>query len=121
MIVVYYDGKCGLCSREINYYKKISDSKKVDWIDVARNPNALKSFGISQAEALLYLHAKDDNNVIYTRVDAFILMWSAIPKWRIVAKIAKLTIFKQCLEFAYVFFAKRRFSRYEHCKLADTS
>ena len=21
---VFYDGKCGLCSKEINYYKKIS-------------------------------------------------------------------------------------------------
>ena len=41
-IKVFYDGKCGLCSKEINYYKKISPDNLFEWYDIATNPKALK-------------------------------------------------------------------------------
>ena len=38
MIKVLYDGKCGLCNKEISYYKKIANDKKFKWLDIANNP-----------------------------------------------------------------------------------
>ena len=29
---VFYDGKCGLCSKEINYYKKVAPKNMVGWM-----------------------------------------------------------------------------------------
>ena len=44
MIKVLYDGKCGLCNKEISYYKKIANNKKFKWLDIANNPKDLKEF-----------------------------------------------------------------------------
>ena len=38
MIKVLYDGKCGLCNKEISYYKKIANNNKFKWLDIANNP-----------------------------------------------------------------------------------
>ena len=41
-IKVFYDGKCGLCSKEINYYKRIAPKNTFEWYDIAKNQNDLK-------------------------------------------------------------------------------
>ena len=57
MITIFYDGKCGLCSREINYYKKIAQVDKFQWLDIATNPAPLKPLKISQADGpVSYTH-----------------------------------------------------------------
>ena len=39
---VFYDGKCGLCNKEINYYKRIAPKNIFEWYDIASNPEKLK-------------------------------------------------------------------------------
>ncbi|MDE4992647.1 DCC1-like thiol-disulfide oxidoreductase family protein, partial [Francisella tularensis] len=34
MIIVFYDGKCGLCTKEKNHYKKIAPKNIFRWIDI---------------------------------------------------------------------------------------
>ena len=34
LVTVFYDGKCGLCSREINHYKKIAPNGKYQIWDI---------------------------------------------------------------------------------------
>ena len=46
MIIVFYDGKCNLCSKEINYYRKIAPIGKFNWQDVNIKSNALIYKGI---------------------------------------------------------------------------
>ena len=75
MITVFYDGKCSLCSKEINYYKTIANPKKFTWLDVANNPNYLKSIDVNLSDALMQLHVLDNKNNIYVGVDAFIIIW----------------------------------------------
>ncbi|MEC9079196.1 MAG: DCC1-like thiol-disulfide oxidoreductase family protein, partial [Pseudomonadota bacterium] len=31
MITVFFDGKCGLCSREIRHYQKIAPAERFCW------------------------------------------------------------------------------------------
>ena len=118
MITVYYDGKCGLCSKEINYYKKISQVNVFTWLDIASNPHHLKIINISQHNALLYLHALDENNNLHIGVDAFILIWKNLKNWRILSIFISLPFIKQISDIIYKLFAKYRFSRYAHCKIA---
>ena len=47
MITVFYDGQCGLCRREIDYYRRIAPSGLFDWVDIAGNAMPLAPFGIS--------------------------------------------------------------------------
>ena len=41
MITVLYDGKCGLCSREIGHYMKICPKNVFVWQDIANEPEHL--------------------------------------------------------------------------------
>ena len=118
MITVYYDGKCGLCSKEIKYYKKISQDNVFNWLDIASYPHHLNNINVSQHHALLYLHALDKNNNLHIGVDAFILIWKNLKNWRILSIFISLPVIKQISDIIYKIFAKYRFSRYMHCQIA---
>ena len=56
MIEVFFDGKCGLCSKEISYYQGIAPVGIFVWKDIANDPAPLQEHGITQADALRHLH-----------------------------------------------------------------
>ena len=118
MIKVFYDGKCNLCSKEIKYYKSISDKHLFKWLDIASNPIHLKSINVSQKDALLFLHATDENNKLYKGVDAFLLIWKNIKYWKILFFFISLPIIKQLSILLYKKFAIYRFSKLSHCQLS---
>ena len=43
MTIVYFDGKCGLCSKEIRYYQKIAPKGVFEWQDIAHDAGPLKA------------------------------------------------------------------------------
>lgn len=119
MKTVYFDGKCGLCSKEIRYYQKIAPKGVFVWQDIAHDPQALRPLGIVQADALLYLHARDTDGRIFIGVDAFILIWAQLSfGWRLASWMARLPIVHPLLNLAYKAFAHYRFSRLSHCQIA---
>lgn len=117
-IKVFYDGKCNLCSKEINYYKKIATTNIFVWIDIASNPQHLKKFNITQVDALKKIHVVDYDNSIKIGVDAFIVIWEKLNYWKIIAFITKLFPIKILANLLYEKFANYRFSKLEHCKIA---
>jgi predicted DCC family thiol-disulfide oxidoreductase YuxK len=119
LVKVFYDGKCGLCSKEINYYIKIAPLNTFEWLDIANNPSELKNIKISQHDALMFLHAQDENLKLKVGVDAFILMWSKLKYWRLLSLIIKLPLIYQCTKIVYRTFAKYRFKKLTHCQLAS--
>ncbi|MFT7460831.1 MAG: hypothetical protein ACI909_003521, partial [Planctomycetota bacterium] len=42
MIRVFYDGKCGLCSKEINHYRRIARNGVFNWPDITESAEDLK-------------------------------------------------------------------------------
>ena len=121
MITVFYDGKCGLCSKEINYYRKIAPSGLFDWQDITESVDHLNKEGISLAEGLKLLHAKDNNDNMHVGVDAFILIWRQLKRWRILAVLVSLPLIKQIANLLYKAFARWRFKKLAHCQLAATN
>jgi predicted DCC family thiol-disulfide oxidoreductase YuxK len=118
MNTIFYDGKCGLCSREINYYKKIVQANRFLWLDIATDPTPLKQLRISQEDGLRRLHALDEAGRLHIGVDAFILIWSELPYWRLLGMVVGLPGIRQSAQLAYNCFADYRFSRLAHCKIA---
>ena len=119
MKTVFYDGKCGLCSKEINYYRKIAPEGIFKWHDITESADDLKSEGVSLSEGLKLLHAKDEKGQMHVGVDAFILIWKPLKRWRILAAFIGLPIIRPLADMAYRAFADRRFKRLEHCQLAE--
>ena len=42
-IKVFYDGKCNICKREINFYSKIDKDKNFDWVNIHNNKEEIKN------------------------------------------------------------------------------
>ena len=118
MNTIFYDGKCGLCSREINYYKKIAQADKFRWSDIATDPTPLKPLKISQADGLRRLHGIDSEGHLHIGVDAFLLIWRELPYWRFLSMVVGLPGIRHLAQLAYNWFADYRFSRLAHCQIA---
>ena len=118
MITIFYDGKCGLCSREINYYKKIAKADKFNWLDIATDPTPLNQLELSQADGLRRLHGLDATGRLHIGVDAFLLIWRELPYWRWLGMVVRLPGIRQVAQLIYNRFADFRFSRLAHCQIA---
>jgi len=110
-IKVYFNNSCNICRFEINHYKKISDSN-LEWIDITNNEEALKITSKSKEELLRRLHVIDNGKVI-GGAQAFIIIWSKIPKYKFLSKIFSIKplyiLFHYVYEFiAYFLFLKNR-------------
>ena len=119
MITVYFDGKCGLCSKEIRYYQRIAPANIFAWQDIATDPSALALFAIPQADALRRLHVRDADGVWHIGVGAFAAIWDHLRWWRVLAVIIRLPVLFQLAQFAYGRFADYRFARLPHCQIAE--
>lgn len=118
MISVYYDGLCGVCSKEIRYYQGIANPDDFDWVDVTENEERLDALGVSLPEALKALHATDADGRLHVGVDAFVLIWKQLPRWRTLAFLVSLPIIHSLATFLYKHFANWRFQRLTHCQIA---
>ncbi len=118
MIDVFFDGKCGLCSREIEYYRRIANDGIFRWHDIAQDPSPLNKFKIPQSIALRWLHLRDENGQWHIGADAFLVIWTKLERWNYLAFFLKLPGIKHLARLCYNTFANYRFNRLEHCQIA---
>ena len=118
LVTVYYDGKCGLCRKEISHYKKIATEGQFIWSDIAHDAAPLSQLGVSQMDALRRLHATDRNGRLHVGVYAFILIWRQLPTWRPLAILVSLPVVRYIAGMLYNRFADYRFARLEHCQIS---
>ncbi|MDA9211244.1 DUF393 domain-containing protein [Methylophilaceae bacterium] len=118
MISVYYDDKCSLCSREINFYKKIAPKNTINWLGISSSLEDLKYAKLTEVDVLKYLHVRDSNGNFYVGVDAFIIIWSKLPYFIYLKYIISLPVIYQIATFIYDKFANYRFKKLGHCQLA---
>ena len=80
---VYFNNSCSICRFEINHYKKLENN--LEWIDISTDKKSKKDTAKNAKELLRRLHTVK-NNKVYSGVDAFIEMWSEIPRYSFLAK-----------------------------------
>lgn len=107
---VYFNNSCSVCRMEINHYKKFNEN--LGWIDVTNNKEAQKETAKSSAELIRRLHVEQDGK-IYQGIDAFLIVWSRLPKYRWLYKLVKTPgiyhasyVAYECL--AYILFIKNK-------------
>jgi predicted DCC family thiol-disulfide oxidoreductase YuxK len=120
MITVYYDGKCGMCSKEIRHYKQLARPDIFIWHDVATDPSLIEPLGVPLVDALRRLHARDAEGNWHIGVAAFILIWRHLGrlKWSSMAWFLKLPLMFQIATFAYNKLSDHRFANLAHCQMA---
>lgn len=118
VITVFYDGQCGLCSKEINHYRRISPEGIFEWQDITITAKGLEKEGITLSQGLRFLHVKDAEGNMHVGVDGFVVIWRQLPRWRVLAALVSLPLVRPLAAVVYRLFANWRFKRLSHCQLA---
>lgn len=109
--LVFYDGGCDLCSKEVDHYKRLNAKSGIGWIDISREQSLLNALGVSFDQAMRELHVIDRNGEFRTGIYAFLALWSELPYYRHVATVVHVLRLAPLLEWAYQRFAKWRYVR----------
>ena len=106
--VVFFDGGCPLCSREIDHYRRLDRNDRLDWVDITHDGGRLREHGLGFDEAMARFHVLDADGNWRTGVAGFLEIWFRLPWWRGLARLVSVLRLEPPLEWAYVRFARRR-------------
>jgi predicted DCC family thiol-disulfide oxidoreductase YuxK len=117
--LVYFDGSCGLCSKEIAHYQTLdsssvssssSDSKFL-WLNIAiASDDDLRRHGLQRDEAMAVMHVRNGRTgEMETGIHAFAAMWDRLPYWwPMLAMIVRLPVVSHALQAVYLYWAQHR-------------
>jgi len=66
--MVFFDGGCPLCRREVAHYRFLDRRNRVGWIDISRAADLLLQYGIDRGAAMRRLHALDERGRVVSGV-----------------------------------------------------
>lgn len=107
-LLVWYDGSCPLCRREIALMRRLDRRRRIDFVDVG-DPGVASPAGcpVDRAALLARFHAREDG-VMLSGAGAFAAMWRAIPILRLAGLLARNRMVLALLERLYVQFLRVR-------------
>lgn len=104
-LIVWHDGNCPLCRREIALMRRLDWRGAIDFVDVARAPAV--DCPINPADLLARFHASEDGRLL-SGAAAFAAMWRAIPLLRPLGLAARAPWLLAMFERLYVLFLRFR-------------
>jgi predicted DCC family thiol-disulfide oxidoreductase YuxK len=102
-LTVYFDGSCPLCQAEIAHYRKQDGAGTICFLNVSENEQTLAP-DLSKQQAMRRFHVRRIDGSLLSGAAAFVAIWSALPRWRWLARLAALPGILSCLEAAYRLF-----------------
>lgn len=109
--ILFFDGGCPLCRREISHYRKIDRKQQVEWIDIHTSPEALAPYGIDWNAAMQRIHLIDGSGLVETGARAFVTLWSQLPYYRFLSMACMIPGVIAIMDFTYRHFARWRWKR----------
>ena len=103
-VIVWYDGACPLCIREIAVMRRLDWRRAIDFRDVSP-PEA--TCPMDRQILLARFHASEDG-VMLSGAAAFAAMWRAIPLLRPLGWAARNPVILRLLERVYIRFLRVR-------------
>ena len=103
-VVVWFDGSCPLCRREIEFMRRLDKAEAIEFVDVIASE---ADCPLDKGLLLARFHAQEGEH-LYSGAAAFAAMWRAIPVLRPIGVAAKNTYVLAALEWLYVAFLRIR-------------
>ncbi|SDA09266.1 Protein of unknown function, DUF393 [Methylobacterium sp. UNC378MF] len=103
-VVVWFDGGCPLCRREIALMRRLDRRGAITFVDVAEDASSCPA---SRADMLARFHAREGGRIV-TGAAAFAAMWRAIPVLRPLGLLARSGLVLNALERLYGAFLRIR-------------
>ncbi|MBC61106.1 MAG: hypothetical protein CMP11_01515 [Zetaproteobacteria bacterium] len=103
--IIYFDGACHLCSREINYYKKLDNLENISYVDISKEDFDHEKEGFDKQRVQQFLHVRKSNGDVVTGVDAFAHIWSVLGKFRLLRFLIDHQPSRSVAHFSYYIFS----------------
>lgn len=108
---VFYDGKCPLCKREINWLKKKDKQNRIRFTDISEENFDAAFFGKTERDFMMTIQGRvldQDENRWVSGVEVFRQIYSRVGfSWLV--SVSRLPILRHVMSGIYVIFAKLRF------------
>lgn len=105
---VYYDGKCRVCSHEIEFYRKKPGASEIDWIDISLPGFNAQLEEVNPLEVLRVFHVRDESGQLVKGVDGFIEIWKRLPDLKAWVKASQLPGARALMRMGYRIFVRIR-------------
>lgn len=115
-LVIYYDGQCPACRREVGFYRRRDKAGRLAWRDVAGSEGELAALGISPEAALARIHAWRADGTILAGADVFVAIWRRVPGLGWLGALAAPRPVRAVLERGYRVFARNRYRLTGRCR-----
>jgi predicted DCC family thiol-disulfide oxidoreductase YuxK len=107
-LVLYYDGLCPLCAREINHYRHCVTDGRVHFVDITAPDFDAPARGLNLQAVHRTLHSQLLDGRVLTGVDTFIALWQIVPGYRVLAWLTSLPLLNTLARGAYALFVPLR-------------
>jgi predicted DCC family thiol-disulfide oxidoreductase YuxK len=109
-IIVYYDFACPKCVKDRRAYEKLAGKAGVNvcWTDITGQEARLREIGIDPKKASTELHVLDEQQLILSEMDAYILLMSKVPLLKSLAWLIGLPPIRPLLAILYHWQVTRR-------------
>jgi predicted DCC family thiol-disulfide oxidoreductase YuxK len=97
-LIVWYDGACPLCQREIAWMRRLDRRGSIKFVDAAK-AEAMQC-PVDRGALLARFHAQEDGRLL-SGAAAFAAMWRAIPLLRPLGHAARVPFVLKLLEWGY--------------------
>lgn len=104
-LIVWHDGGCPLCRKEISMMRRLDRRGAIEFVDVTRTQAS--ACPIDPVTMLERFHASEDGKLL-SGAAAFAAMWRAIPLLRPLGLVARAPWVLAALERVYVRFLRVR-------------
>lgn len=85
--IVFFDGGCPLCRREIGHYQRLDKAGRVDWQAIHADEAPLKPWRIDWGAAMQRMHVVDAQGTIRSGAWAFVVIWRHLPYYRALGSV----------------------------------
>lgn len=109
--LVFYDGGCPFCRREIEHYRRRDRAGALGWVDITRDEAALRAHGLTIEKAMKRFHVLDVNGSWQTGAWGFATVWGSLPGYRPLAWLVRKLHLLPVMDRAYRLFARWRARR----------
>jgi predicted DCC family thiol-disulfide oxidoreductase YuxK len=106
-IEVFFDGECPLCTREIDFLRRLDRRQRMRFTDIAQPDFDASTTGKTHEELMARIHARLAGGELIEGVEVFRRMYAAAGLGPLVA-LTRLPGVSQALDVGYRWFAKNR-------------
>jgi predicted DCC family thiol-disulfide oxidoreductase YuxK len=86
--ILYFDGQCPVCAREIGMYRRSPGADQIHWVDASQCGEAELGSDLARTDALARLHLRLPEGRLVQGAEAFARLWHHLPRWAWLGRLA---------------------------------